>query len=152
MTTHREEDYLEAILSLVKGKGFARVGELAKRFDCSSATVTEMLDRLSTKQLVNYEKYVREVTLTERGRSIAEEVDRRHRIIKEFLIILGVEERTADEDACSMEHILHEDTLDRLEKLIEFVDCFPGDPCWLTKYREYIITGRVDRDDCMRES
>lgn len=147
MTTDREEDYLEAILHLVNQKGYARVGNLAKGLKCSSATVTEMLGRLSSKSLVNYEKYGG-VTLTPEGRKIAEEIDRRHVIIRDFLLILGVSEKAADEDACLIEHDLHMETLMKLEKFIEFIHLFPKDPCWLQKFQDFQETGTLDLKGC----
>ena len=147
MTTDREEDYLEAILHLVNEKGYARVGNIAKGLKCSSATVTEMLGRLSSKSLVNYEKYGG-VTLTPEGRKIAEEIDRRHVIIRDFLLILGVSDKAADEDACLIEHDLHMETLMKLEKFIEFIHLFPGDPCWLQKFQDFQETGSIDLDGC----
>lgn len=120
MTTHREEDYLEAILHIVRKKGYARVGDIAKHLGCSAATVTEMFGRLDDRKLVNYEKYGG-VTLTEEGERIGKEVDRRHNLIKTFLILLGVTEDIADEDACEVEHSLHPETLDKLQKFLDSV-------------------------------
>ena len=124
MTTHREEDYLEAILHVVRKKGYARVGNIAKHLDCSAATVTEMFGRLGERGLVNYEKYGG-VTLTEEGKKIGEEVDSRHKLIKRFLKMLGVPDDIADEDACEIEHSIHPETLDRLK---DFLDHFNEDP------------------------
>ena len=117
MPTHREEDYLEAILHIVRRKGYARVGDIAKHLDCSAATVTEMFGRLSKNGLVNYEKYGG-VTLTENGRSIGEEVDRRHSIIKKFFLMLGINEEIADLDACEIEHSIHPETLKKLNSFL----------------------------------
>jgi DtxR family Mn-dependent transcriptional regulator len=120
MTTHREEDYLEAILHIVRKKGYARVGDIAKHLDCSAATVTEMFGRLDERNLVNYEKYGG-VTLTEEGKKIGQEVDRRHKLIKTFLQLLGVPEEIADEDACEVEHSIHPETLEKLQYFIDKV-------------------------------
>ncbi len=117
MPTHREEDYLEAILHIVRRKGYARVGDIAKHLDCSAATVTEMFGRLSRNGLVNYEKYGG-VTLTEKGKLIGEEVDRRHSIIKEFFLMLGIDEEIADLDACEIEHSIHPETLKKLSSFL----------------------------------
>ena len=121
MTTHREEDYLEAILHIVRKKGYARVGDIAKHLGCSAATVTEMFGRLGERKLVNYEKYGG-VTLTEEGRKIGEDVDNRHKLIKSFIQMLGVGEEIADIDACEVEHSLHPETLERLQM---FLDALP---------------------------
>lgn len=120
MTTHREEDYLEAILHIVRKKGYARVGDIAKHLGCSAATVTEMFGRLGERKLVNYEKYGG-VTLTDEGRKIGEDVDSRHKLIKSFLQMLGVSEEIADNDACEVEHSLHPETLERLQMFLDAV-------------------------------
>ncbi|MGA1873549.1 MAG: metal-dependent transcriptional regulator [Thermoplasmatota archaeon] len=124
MTTHREEDYLEAILHIVRKKGYARVGDIAKHLNCSAATVTEMFGRLGDRGLVNYEKYGG-VTLTEKGEKIGVEVDGRHKLIKSFLQMLGVSEEIADEDACEVEHSLHPETLEKLRDFLSEVNRDP---------------------------
>jgi len=147
MTTRREEDYLEAILHVVDGKGYARVNDIAKHLGCSAATVTEMFGRLSDKGYVNYEKYGG-VTLTGEGRRIGQEIDMRHEVIKRFLLFLGIGEEIADQDACMIEHSLHPETVDRLKVFMEVAQWGPADPCWMQKTREFLTTGKVPRDDC----
>jgi len=124
MTTHREEDYLEAILHIVRKKGYARVGDIAKHLNCSAATVTEMFGRLSDRGLVNYEKYGG-VTLTPEGEKVGVEVDGRHKLIKTFLQMLGVPEDIADEDACEVEHSLHPETMEKLRDFLTEVSAHP---------------------------
>jgi DtxR family Mn-dependent transcriptional regulator len=120
MATHREEDYLEAILHIVGKKGYARVGDISKHLDCSAATVTEMFGRLSRNGMVNYEKYGG-VTLTEKGKKIGVEVDRKHGILKDFFMMLGVKEETADLDACEVEHSIHPETMRRLSSILKLM-------------------------------
>lgn len=124
MTTNREEDYLEAILHVVNRKGYAKVTEISKHLGCSAATVTEMFNRLSERGLVNYEKYGG-VTLTEDGRKIGMEIDGRHQLIRDFLLVLGVPEEVAEMDACMIEHRVHQETLDRLQS---FIVSYKDDP------------------------
>jgi len=95
MTTYREEDYLEAILHVVNRKGYAKVTDISKHLGCSAATVTEMFSRLSERGLVNYEKYGG-VTLTDEGRKVGTEIDARHQLIRDFLLVLGVPEEVAE--------------------------------------------------------
>ncbi|MFO8050797.1 MAG: metal-dependent transcriptional regulator [Thermoplasmatota archaeon] len=130
MTTHREEDYLEAILHIVRKKGYARVGDISKHLNCSAATVTEMFGRLGDRGLVNYEKYGG-VTLTDKGKRIGEDVDRRHQLIKSFLVKLGVPMEIADEDACEIEHSIHPETLEKLKYFLDNVNKDPGSVPWL---------------------
>lgn len=120
MVTHREEDYLEAILHVVRKKGYARVGDISKHLNCSAATVTEMFGRLSKNGMVNYEKYGG-VTLTDNGREVGIEVDRRHGILKHFFMMLGIDEETADLDACEVEHSIHPVTLSKLNRFLSIM-------------------------------
>jgi len=124
MTTYREEDYLEAILHVVNRKGYAKVTDISKHLGCSAATVTEMFIRLSDRGLVNYEKYGG-VTLTEKGRNIGTEIDARHQLIRDFLLVLGVTNEVAEIDACMIEHRVHQETLDHLQS---FIVSFKDDP------------------------
>ncbi len=124
MTTYREEDYLEAILHVVNRKGYAKVTDISKHLGCSAATVTEMFVRLSERGLVNYEKYGG-VTLTPEGRKIGIEINARHQLIKDFLLVLGVPEDVAEMDACMIEHRVHQETLDHLQS---FIVSFKNDP------------------------
>ena len=117
MTTYREEDYLEAILHVVNRKGYAKVSDISKHLGCSAATVTEMFIRLSGRGMVNYEKYGG-VTLTEEGRRVGTEIDGRHQLIKDFLLVIGVPDDVAEMDACMIEHRVHQETLDRLGSFI----------------------------------
>jgi len=119
------EDYLETILKIVREKGYARVKDIAKELDVKPASVTEMLNKLSDEGLVNYEKYSG-VTLTEEGRERAEEITRIHEMLKKLLLLIGVPEDIAEEDACRIEHVLHKETVKRIVKLVEAIESDEG--------------------------
>ena len=119
-SSKREEEYLEAMYILVKNKGVIRVKDLSRILNVKPASVVEYLDKLASKGLVRYEKYG-SITLTKEGLEIAEEIYRRHVALKEFLtLILGVPKDIAEKDACYIEHGIHNETLDRLVKLVEY--------------------------------
>jgi len=135
----REEEYIEAIYEEVSVKGYARVGDIARRLGVAPSSVCEMLERLDRKGLVEYRKYSG-VVLTDKGRELAEELNRKHRVLRDFLIILGVDEKIADEDACKIEHVVQAETIDRLTKFVEFIRVV-GNPRWLDKFRVFYETG-----------
>lgn len=56
------------------------------------------------------------ITLTEQGESLASKILERHRILTDFLLQLGVSAETADADACKMEHILSDETFDKMKE------------------------------------
>lgn len=108
------EDYLEAVYWTVSEKGAARPRDVARRLGVSGASVTSALRTLARKGLVNYAPY-EVVTLTRRGAQRARQVALRHRVLRDFLVdVLGVDEHTADDAACRMEHALPAAALERL--------------------------------------
>lgn len=119
-SSKREEEYLEAMYILIKSKGIIRVKDLSRILNVKPASVVEYLDKLASKGLIKYEKYG-SIKFTKRGLEIAEEIYKRHLALKEFLtLILGVPKDIAEKDACYIEHGIHDETLDRLVKLVEY--------------------------------
>jgi Mn-dependent DtxR family transcriptional regulator len=105
-----EQDYLEAIHELIETKGYAKVVEIAERLRLKGPSVTRMVQKLSRDGYLNYEKY-RGIVMTSQGRAMATDMQNRHRLLRKFLISLGVDAKTADEDAEGMEHHVSPKTL-----------------------------------------
>jgi len=137
----RAEDYLKAIYTVSKVKGYARVKDLSRILGVSPATVTEMLRKLKNDGLINYEKYGG-VTLTPKGMKLAEELVRKFEILKDFLIILGLDEESAAKDAHRIEHVVSPKTTDLLTKFVLFIKTRES-PRWLQMFREYINSGNL---------
>ena len=112
------EDYVELIADLIDSVGEARVVDLAERFGVSHPTVNKVVGRLQREGLVTSRPY-RSIFLTEDGQALAEEVRRRHRIVFDFLLSIGVSEATAVMDAEGIEHHVSEETLAAMERLIK---------------------------------
>ena len=116
--SERQEDYLEAILHIEQRKNAARATDISRELGVSSSSVTGALHALAGKGLVNYEPYDL-ITLTASGRSAAQRVSRRHRVLRRFLEAdLGIEAGEAEATACRMEHVLSERVV---QKLVEFI-------------------------------
>lgn len=115
------ENYLEVIYELGQdGKGVRSV-DVAKRLQVSKASVNKAVGVLRQAGMVDQQLYG-VISLTEQGLQRAKEVDRRHRTIKCFLTdILLVDEETADDDACRMEHVVSDITMRRWTDYIEEV-------------------------------
>ncbi|MFP3946431.1 MAG: metal-dependent transcriptional regulator [Halobacteriota archaeon] len=139
MVTKRTEEYLETIYELVQRKGYARVKDISNQLDVGLSTVTEMLKKLSESDYINYEKYGA-VTLTKKGERIAVELEQKHKVLKDFLVILGIDEKVADEDACNIEHVVNPETIERLTKFVEFIQKLEK-PLWLEKFKTYYEEG-----------
>ena len=133
MPTPSAEDYLERIYELIQQKGYARVIDIASSLKVQSSSVTKMLQRLDSEQLVKYEKY-RGITLTPQGEAIAKSVKNRHRQLEELLKILGVDEATIQKDVEGIEHHLSPRTLECLRDLVSFLH---EDPHALRAFQEH---------------
>jgi DtxR family Mn-dependent transcriptional regulator len=105
------EDYLEAVFDLGPP---ARVSSIAGRLKVAKASVTQAVQRLIEKGLVESARYGR-VSLTARGLKLAREVRNRHDTLVTFLRdVLGVPDAVADRDACVLEHGLSDETAELL--------------------------------------
>ncbi len=122
--TETTENYLKRILWLTSSKGFARISEIAQLMGRSLSSTTEAVQRMASMDLVNYTKYGK-ITLTEKGKKIAEEINKTYLVLSDLLVLLGVPSDVAIKDACSMEHQISAITLDRLKKFIEMAETDP---------------------------
>ncbi len=136
------EDYLELVYDLQKDKEKVHTNDIAKYFDVKPSSVTEIFQKLSKERYINYEKYGG-VTLTKKGEKIASNTKEKHTKLKEFLILLGVDKNIAEKDACEMEHILNEKTMNAVIKFVEVVNKCEMTPLWLKRLEDYIKTGNL---------
>jgi len=116
------EDYLEAILLLSKDTGASvRVTDLSEQLGVSKPSVSVAVKKLTEAGLVQHERYG-DVKLTAAGQDRASGVASRHDLLFRFFTsVLGVNEETAESDACSIEHNLSETTVRRLTEFVEAV-------------------------------
>ncbi|MFP4185990.1 MAG: metal-dependent transcriptional regulator [Thermoplasmata archaeon] len=142
MIGKREEEYLEVIYDVIQEKGYAKVKDIAEILDVGLSSVTEMFQKLDDKGYINYEKYSG-VTLTDRGEEIAVALSEAHKVLKDFLIILGMDKELADEDACKIEHVVRRETMERLTKFVDFIQSHE-EPLWLERFKKYYETGEME--------
>ncbi|UCE95994.1 MAG: metal-dependent transcriptional regulator [Candidatus Bathyarchaeota archaeon] len=136
-----EQSYVETIHALIEKRGFAAVIDIADGLSIKSPSVTNMLQKLDLKGFVKYTRY-RNVTLTKKGVMLAKLLKKRHRSLKTFLEMLGVNEDTAEKDACNIEHIAHATTIKKLAKFVDFVQKAPQSPKWLEHFKHFERTGK----------
>jgi Mn-dependent DtxR family transcriptional regulator len=110
------EDYLERILELINSKGYARVVDIAAALKISQASVTNMVQRLDAEGLLKYEKY-RGLILTAAGKALARKIAHRHKLLTDFLKLLGLDDRVIYHDVEGMEHHISAPTLRAIETL-----------------------------------
>ena len=119
MNIHRSaEDYLEQILMLHEQKGFARSIDIASGLSVSKPSVSFAMKQLRENGyiLMDRDNYI---TLTDKGREIAQSVYARHKALTAFLIRLGVSENVAREDACKLEHDISPATFDAIRRFVD---------------------------------
>lgn len=110
------EDYLEAVY-LLEGEGGPTVTALSQRLNVKKPSVVNALNVLSKMKYIKKKRYG-SVSLTEQGRRTAKAIFDRHVILKDFLTsVLGVSEKSAEKDACAMEHVL---TAEAFKKIAAF--------------------------------
>jgi DtxR family Mn-dependent transcriptional regulator len=139
------EEYIETICVLQNRDGYAKTGEISSEMSVRPSSVTEMLQKLHEEGYIKYEPY-KGATLTVFGKKIARELMKKHKIIADFLEIIGIKRELAEDDACQIEHHVTVKTLERLGKFVEFINNAPKEPKWIEHFNHYIKTGK--RKEC----
>ncbi|MBI5559176.1 MAG: metal-dependent transcriptional regulator [Deltaproteobacteria bacterium] len=142
------EDYLEVIALIIKDKKVARAKEIAARLHVSRSSVTEAFRALAKKKLINYAPY-EVITLTDKGKSVSEDIIRRHHALKDFFIkVLDVDEKVADIGACKIEHAAPKEIIDRMIRFVQFLEqCPRGGTDWIDSFSTFCKNGKIS-DDC----
>lgn len=113
------EDYLETIYLLDTEKKGVRSIDVASQLMVSKPSVNKAVNNLIEARLVRQEKYA-PIFLTELGQKKAKEVLNRHVTIKEFLIsVLKVSEKTAEQEACLIEHSMSNETVAKMRVFLD---------------------------------
>lgn len=116
-----KQDYLETILDFTMDAGQARSIDIARTLGVSRASVNKSLGVLKESGMIEHEHYG-DVRLTEKGLKAARLVRSRHNTLKIFLIdVLSVSPKTAERDACRMEHAISRETTAKLEEYLKTI-------------------------------
>ncbi len=110
------EMYLETILILSKGGKPVRSIDVSEYMGFSKPSVSRAIGLLKSGGYVLMDGRDGHLTLTEAGRTVAEKIYEKHTILSKFLMDLGVDETTATEDACKMEHVISDKSFAALKK------------------------------------
>lgn len=140
------EDYLEAILQIDEAHQTVRTSEVAAHLKVEPPSVTHALHQLSRRKLIDHKPY-RGIRLTAKGRRVAEEVARKHWVLKTFFMdVLAVKETIADDCACHLEHSIPDDVLERFIAYIQFEErCHRGGTEWVDG-TGFVCHARMDKD------
>ena len=109
------EDYLESILMITKENGSCRSIDVARKLGFTKASVSIAMKKLSEEGYIIKEDKGN-LVLTDAGLEYASRVYERHEVLKSFLVNMGVSEKVAEEDACEMEHIISEITIQKIKE------------------------------------
>ena len=109
------EDYLEAVLVIQKKKGMVRSVDVSRHMEVSKPSVCHAVATLRDGGFLTMDED-HFLQLTDVGREVAEKIYERHCFFTEQLIAAGVDPKTAEADACRIEHIISDESFDRLKE------------------------------------
>lgn len=112
------ENYLEAIVKLTQENGHIRSVDLANFFDISRASVSNAVKKMEEEDYLRMEEDGG-LTLTPSGKALGESIYDRHLTLRTGLLALGVDKKTANEDACKIEHAISEETFALLKEYLK---------------------------------
>ncbi len=109
------EMYLETIYVLTQEKGTVRSVDVCEEMGYSKPSVSRAVSILKNGGYLTVEESGH-LVLTEEGERVAKRTYERHRVLTDFFVSLGVSEGTASLDACKIEHVISDETLDAIKK------------------------------------
>ena len=112
------EMYLETIYILSKSKPFERSIDVAEYMNYSRPSVSRGIGILKKGNYITVD-HNGHITLTDSGLLLAQKIYERHTVLSKVLMILGVDEETATEDACKIEHIISDKSFQALKKHVQ---------------------------------
>ncbi|ADY55791.1 iron (metal) dependent repressor, DtxR family [Syntrophobotulus glycolicus DSM 8271] len=116
--TFTMENYLEAVYELSDEGAGVRVSDIAERLGVTKASTNSAMSTLSTKGLITNEKYG-EIFLTPAGKELAMLTSNKHRTIQQFFTeILKLDVNTADMDACAIEHVISNESIQAMQEFM----------------------------------
>ncbi len=109
------EMYLETILILSQKKKDVRSIDICEEMGFSKPSISRAMHLLKDGGYLDIDEngYI---SLTELGKEIAEKIYERHRVLTQLFVVLGVDEDTASEDACRIEHVISDKTFRAIKK------------------------------------
>lgn len=112
------EMYLESIFVLCREKGAVRSIDVAEYMNYSKPSISRGVSLLKQQGYIVMDKdgYI---TLTDAGKAMAQNIFERHTVLTRILTSIGVDEETAAEDACRIEHVISEKTFEALKNIVK---------------------------------
>lgn len=111
------ENYLETILILKKRNGSVRAIDIANELNFSKPSVSKAMSVLKKAGHVTVDR-LNQILLTDSGLKLAEKVYEKHLVLTEYLVSIGVSDNTAAKDACKMEHVISEESFEKIKDIV----------------------------------
>ena len=119
MVIHKSaEDYLEQILILLEKKGYTRSVDISEALSVTKPSVSVAMKKLREGGYISMDKGGL-ISLTDKGYPIARRIYDRHLTLTKFFISIGVDDATAQDDACKTEHVISEETFSMIRRQLE---------------------------------
>ena len=113
------EDYLERILMLEETIGSVRSIDIANSMNFARSSVSIAVKKLENDGLITVDRKDFYIHLTAAGRAIGEKTLHKHKILSLFFVKLGVSPKTAEEDACKIEHDISDESFRAFEEFLK---------------------------------
>lgn len=107
------EDYLETILILYERNGQVRSIDIVNEMNFSKPSISIAMKKLRENGFINMDSSGL-ITLTPEGKTVAERIYSRHKLLTRVLMAIGVEEKKASEEACKIEHDIDDETYEKI--------------------------------------
>ena len=111
------ENYLETILVLKNKYGYVRSIDIARELGFSKPSVSRAVSVLKNDGYITFDPNGM-ILLTEKGQEIADKIYDRHNVITRYLMSIGVSEETAKSDACRMEHVISDESFEKIKEIV----------------------------------
>lgn len=116
------ENYLETILVLKNRNGNVRSIDIANELGYTKPSISRAMTILRSADYIAIDDATGYITLTSKGFNIARTMFERHQILSSYLVSLGVSPETATQDACRIEHVISEETFNKIREKTQLKD------------------------------
>lgn len=112
------EMYLETILVLKNKYGYVRSIDIAHEMNYSKPSVSRAMSLLKEDGYIEHDPHGM-ILLTQKGQKIADKIYDRHKTLTKYLIMIGVDDETAQQDACKIEHVISDKSFSKIKEIVK---------------------------------
>lgn len=112
------EMYLETILVLKNKYGYVRSIDIAHEMNYSKPSVSRAMSLLKEDGYIDHDPHGM-IILTPKGQKVADKIYDRHKTLTKYLIMIGVDDETAQNDACKIEHVISDKSFSKIKAIVK---------------------------------